>query len=1379
MIQYLVKSGPLKHYIGDEDRELLSWTRSFVNKTKKETAMTVKPDLPPLPPFDPLSEPSSLSQRWKTWTKRFEMYVAAMKIDDDKQKRALLLYQAGQETQEIFETLTETGDDYATAKKKLDDYFSPKKNVDYEIFQFRQAVQQKGETVDQFATRLRKLGANCEFHDIDKELKSAIIQNCHSKRLRRYALREEALTLDALLAKARSLEASERQATGMERSLQDESVQNVRSKGIKGSGSQIKGSGSQMSTTKCRKCGLSWPHKTGPCPAKGQTCRKCGKPNHFARMCLSKTTGRQTQQPKAYGKKSRIRQVSAQETDTSSSSDDEYLYTLKQGAQSAKTPNVPIQVNGVTIDMVVDTGASVDILDEATFDKINHSSEIQLQPPTKRLFAYGSKSQLTVLGKFEATIAFKTKSLTSTVHVLPGDNGSLLGYKTATSLGVIDVHVNKIATEMPEHERLIAQYPNLFKGIGNLKGVEVKLHIDKEVPPVAQQARRIPFHLRKQVEQELQHLETQGIIEDVEGPTPWVSPLVIIPKKNGEVRLCIDMRMANRAIKRERHLTPTTDDLIHTLNGATVFSKLDLRSGYHQLSLSRESRYITTFATHKGLKRYTRLNFGTNSASEIFQKIVNEQIRDIPGALNISDDVIIFGKTQAEHDAALCAVFKRFSEINLTLNKKKCEFNKPSLTFFGFVFSSQGIAPDPRKVEAIKAATPPTTASEVRSFLGMATYCAKFIPNFSDVSQPLRDLTKKDCPFQWSEKHDQAFQQIKDLLTNAKVMAYFDPSKDTELVTDASPWGLSAILMQKSSGQDDRRVVAYASRALSDVERRYSQTEREALAIVWAIERLHVYLYGSHFTLLTDCKPVQLILDNPQSKPPARIERWNLRVQGYDFDVVHTKGSSNPSDFLSRHPVTVEDDSHGKLAEDYVYFLTSHAVPKAMSLAEIEQATAEDATLKCLMDLLHTGKWHQIDTSSEEVNKDELRLFKRVQSELTVSGDSKIILRGSRIVIPAVLRERAISIAHEGHQGLVKTKKLLREKVWFPGIDSMVKQKVEQCLACQANGPESHPDPLQMSPLPPKPWHTLNMDFCGPLPTGEYLFVIIDAYSRFPEVEIVHSTSARAIIPKMDRIFATHGIPDTIRSDNGPPFTSNEIRDYMRENGINHRKITPLWPQANSEAENFMKPLTKAVRSANVEGRQWKKDLYRFLLNYRATPHTTTGFAPAELLFHRKIQTKLPQLQSLTIPPDVSAQVIENDANAKAKMKAHADKRAQTSTMKVGDLVLVRQRKQNKLSTRYNPNPFSVIRIKGTMVTARRKDKYITRNSSHFKVISGSMEGVDESSDEEEEEIEGSNTPTAANAQPRVAEPNPNPQRRYPLRNRKSSRRFGNNVYDQ
>ena len=277
--------------------------------------------------------------------------------------------------------------------------------------------------------------------------------------------------------------------------------------------------------------------------------------------------------------------------------------------------------------------------------------------------------------------------------------------------------------------------------------------------------------------------------------------------------------------------------------------------------------------------------------------------------------------------------------------------------------------------------------------------------------------------------------------------------------------------------------------------------------------------------------------------------------------------------------------------------------------------------------MVRSEQWYKIEnlpTEHQEADQSELKLFRKLKDELTVSDNSDIVLKNSRIVIPTVLREKAISLAHEGHQGLVKTKRLLREKVWFPGIDLHAKRTIETCLACQANSPDNRPDPLQMSPLPPAPWHTLHTNFYGPFPTGEYLLVVIDAYTRFPEVSVVRSTAASAVILKLDRIFATHGIPVILRSDNGPPFTSHDIEKYMAENGIEHQRITPLWPQANSEAENFMKPLTKAIRSAHTEGKQWTKYLYRFLLNYRTTPHTTTGYAPATLLFNREVRNKLP-----------------------------------------------------------------------------------------------------------------------------------------------------------
>ena len=319
-----------------------------------------------------------------------------------------------------------------------------------------------------------------------------------------------------------------------------------------------------------------------------------------------------------------------------------------------------------------------------------------------------------------------------------------------------------------------------FMELGKLKNYQIKLHIDENVPPVAQPHRRVPFHVRKQLEEQLQRDEELGVIERIEGPTPWVSPIVVAPKPKspGKVRVCVDMRQANKAIKRERHVTPTIKEMIGDLNGAKVFTKLDLNQGYNQLELAPESRYITTFGTHMGLMRYKRLNFGISSAAEIFQNVIRETLEGIDGAKNISDDILVFGKSHEEHDQNLRAVFQRLREKGLTLNKSKCEYRKDKLEFFGYVFSKDGIAPEPKKVEEVVNLSTPSTASEVRSLLGMTNYCSRFIPDYATKTEPLRKLTHKDQPWSWTTKHDQAVNQLKEALSSAPVTAYFDPEKE-------------------------------------------------------------------------------------------------------------------------------------------------------------------------------------------------------------------------------------------------------------------------------------------------------------------------------------------------------------------------------------------------------------------------------------------------------------------------------------------------------------------------------------------------------------------------------------------------------------------------
>ena len=277
---------------------------------------------------------------------------------------------------------------------------------------------------------------------------------------------------------------------------------------------------------------------------------------------------------------------------------------------------------------------------------------------------------------------------------------------------------------------------------------------------------------------------------------------------------------------------------------------------------------------------------------------------------------------------------------------------------------------------------------------------------------------------------------------------------------------------------------------------------------------------------------------------------------------------------MSRHPVSGphEISDEGEIAEAYVNFIVNHAVPKSMTLNEIQEETIKDPTLTKVRESVISGKWD---------NKDkDIQPFIKCANELTINKSQNIILKGTRIVIPKALQDTATKLAHVGHQGIEKTKSLLREKIWYPNIDAKVQEIVEKCVPCQAVGQKSPPEPMEITPTPDTPWSSLAMDFYGPIPnTGQYLLVLIDIYSKFPEIEIVNSTEAKACIPKLDKIFATHGIPAKLKSDNGPPFNGKEFENYMTALGIEWKPSTPLWPQGNANVESIMRQIGKVMKT--------------------------------------------------------------------------------------------------------------------------------------------------------------------------------------------------------
>lgn len=455
-----------------------------------------------------------------------------------------------------------------------------------------------------------------------------------------------------------------------------------------------------------------------------------------------------------------------------------------------------------------------------------------------------------------------------------------------------------------------------------------------------QPIRKIPISVELQVENKINEALQKDIIERVTEPSPWISPIVVIFKPNKDIRICVDMRRANEAIKRENYPLPTFDSFMTKLRNSKYFSRLDLESAYHQLELDIESCPITTFITHKGLFRYKRLMFGVNSAPEIFQRTFEAILVSCQNCLNYLDDIIIYGATEAEHDHCLNKVINVLNNYNVLLNKSKCLFKVQELEFLGHKLSRQGIEADQRKVQTILEFRSPQNKEEIRSFLGLVTYLGKFLPDLGTNTEPLRQLTKKDAVFEWNEYHQQHFESLKRSLAELPTLSYFDPKRRTQLIADASPVALGAVLLQFDH-QHSPKTISFASKCLSDVERRYSQTEKESLALVWAVERFYFYLAGLEFELVTDHKPLEIIF-KPTSKPPARIERWLLRLQAFRFKVVYRPGKCNIADSFSRLCKLQEEKSFDCEGELHIFALIEKSAPKAVKISEIVSESKTD-----------------------------------------------------------------------------------------------------------------------------------------------------------------------------------------------------------------------------------------------------------------------------------------------------------------------------------------------------------------------------------------------------------------------------------------------------
>ena len=575
----------------------------------------------------------------------------------------------------------------------------------------------------------------------------------------------------------------------------------------------------------------------------------------------------------------------------------------------------------------------------------------------------------------------------------------------------------------------------------------------------------------------------------------------------------------------------------------------------------------------------------------------------------------------------------------------------PKVEYLGHVISRDGIQPTAEKVRAITEAPRPKDVAELRAFLGLVNYYGKFMKDASTVLAPLYSLLRKEIPWRWKSSQEKAFKKAKALLKSPSLLIHYDPRRELVLTCDASPFGLGAVLAHRLDDGTER-PIAYASRTLTSTERRYAQVDKEALAIIFGVKKYHKYLFGRKFTIYTDHKPLMYIFDEHKAisgTASARVQRWALTLSAYHYSITHRPGNQvGNADGLSRLPLPVVMEEVPQPADTIL--LMERMNSSLVTSSHIKEWTERDPILSKVRKAVLQG-W------SGTISDPGMQPYFDRRGEL--STEDGCLLWGTRVIVPPQLREKVLDEIHEGHPGMNRMKTFARSYVWWPNLNSDCERIVNKCAMCQQNRKMPAKTPIQPWVWPEKPWARIHIDHAGPV-LGQTLLIVVDAHSKWIEAHVVPSTSTATTIMKLRQSFSTHGLPETIVSDNGPAFTSSTFKEFIRQNGLEHLTSSPYHPSSNGLAERAVQTVKEGIRKMNgpLETR-----IARFLFKYRVTPQATTGLTPAELLMGRRIRTHL----DLLYPS-----VLQRIKGQQSLQKERADTHTCSRNIDVGDRVLCR-----------------------------------------------------------------------------------------------------------
>lgn len=736
---------------------------------------------------------------------------------------------------------------------------------------------------------------------------------------------------------------------------------------------------------------------------------------------------------------------------------------------------------------------------------------------------------------------------------------------------------------------LLNKFVNSFAFTTNELGctslIEMKIRTTTD-QPVYVKPYRLSFKENEIVNRKVQDLIEAGIVR--ESVSDYASPVVLVKKKGGDYRLCVDYRALNARTVKDRFPLPHIDDQVARLSGKIYFTTLDLAQGYYQVPMALDSVKKTAFVTPSGQFEFLKMPFGLANAPAVFSRLIRMTLRSVSDDIALYlDDVMIPSISVDTGLELLERVLQLLNDAGLKLNLEKCSFLKKSANYLGHEITAGTIQPGQAKIDCVAKYKAPKNVHEIRQFIGLASYFRKFIRGFAEIARPLTELTKKESEWRWGPEQQIAFETLKKNLIERPILGIYDRNAETELHTDASKLGLGGILMQRGT-DGNLRPVAYYSRVTSQEEQFYHSYELETLAVVESLKRFRIYLSGIHVKVVTDCAALRTTLIKKDLIP--RIARWWLTIQDYDLEIEYRPGERMKHvDALSRNPVT----STVLLIDDADWLLTLQL---------------QDQHIQSTLSQIRGGTTNK-DITNNYLIKNDL-LFRK-----TLAGD--------RFVIPKVAKFGLLHKFHDqiGHPGFNRCEQVVKEQFWFPGMTRFIRKYVSSCLQCAYNKGNHGKQQGELHPIikEPIPMHTLHVDHLGPFAKTRkgytYVLVIIDSFTKFVMAKPAKSCNSIETISLLKDIFYMFGIPRRVITDRGKAFTSRYFKLFAEETQFKHVLNAIASPRSNGQVERVNRTLLNGLNTMSESECVWDEKLSNVVWGINNTPNATTGISPFKLMF--------------------------------------------------------------------------------------------------------------------------------------------------------------------